>query len=275
MSASSEHFSCALCAGAAAGLSVDLLLFPIDTIKTRIQTEAGFWRSGGFRKVYSGLGSTAVGSMPGAALFFCTYEAVKQKSRLDSSSSSAALTLSHMTAASCGEVAACLVRVPTEVIKQRSQATNQRSFSVLTQTLRSEGLRGLYRGYTSTVLREIPFSLIQFPIWEALKATWTERQQRPLEAWQSGACGAVAGAVAAGLTTPLDVAKTRIMLARKNSDVARGSIVFALREVFASKGVPGLFAGVVPRVVWISIGGCIFLGVYDKVKTMCASNHAS
>ena len=274
MNAPAQDLGCALCAGAAAGLSVDLLLFPIDTIKTRFQTEAGFWRSGGFRKIYSGLGSTAVGSMPGAALFFCTYESMKH-ALTHNSPSPTILALTHMTSASCAEVAACLVRVPTEVIKQRSQATNQRSASVFTQTVRSEGLRGLYRGYTSTVLREIPFSLIQFPIWEALKLSWSRQQQRPLEAWQSGVCGAVAGAVAAGLTTPLDVAKTRIMLASRGSDVARGSIVFALRDVFASQGVAGLFAGVAPRVVWISIGGCIFLGVYDKVRLLCASKQFS
>ncbi len=32
-----------------------------------------------------------------------------------------------------------------------------------------QGLTGMYRGYLSTVVREIPFSLIQFPLWEYLK----------------------------------------------------------------------------------------------------------
>ena len=51
--------------GACAGMSVDVILFPLDTIKTRLQSEAGFWKSGAFKRIYSGLGSTIIGSAPG------------------------------------------------------------------------------------------------------------------------------------------------------------------------------------------------------------------
>jgi hypothetical protein len=54
-------------AGAAAGTSVDLLFFPIDTVKTRLQSAQGFLAAGGFRGVYKGLGSVVVGSAPGGA----------------------------------------------------------------------------------------------------------------------------------------------------------------------------------------------------------------
>lgn len=50
--------------GGLAGLVVDIVLFPIDTVKTRLQSERGFWRSGGFRGVYNGLAPAAVGSVP-------------------------------------------------------------------------------------------------------------------------------------------------------------------------------------------------------------------
>ena len=51
-------------AGAAAGLIVDVALFPLDTLKTRLQSQYGFWKSGGFKGVYKGIGPTAVGSAP-------------------------------------------------------------------------------------------------------------------------------------------------------------------------------------------------------------------
>jgi len=71
---SENKFLKALIAGGAAGTSVDVALFPIDTIKTRLQSPQGFLKAGGFKGIYRGLGAAAVGSAPGAALFFSTYE---------------------------------------------------------------------------------------------------------------------------------------------------------------------------------------------------------
>jgi len=41
------------------------------------------------------------------------------------------------------------------------------------------------------------------------------------------------------MTTPLDVAKTRIMLASQNSLEARGNLISVLRGVYLTKGIPG------------------------------------
>lgn len=52
-------------AGGCAGTAVDVTLFPLDTIKTRLQSSQGFFKAGGFRGIYSGLGAAAIGSAPG------------------------------------------------------------------------------------------------------------------------------------------------------------------------------------------------------------------
>ncbi|GFS06905.1 S-adenosylmethionine mitochondrial carrier protein [Elysia marginata] len=263
------NYKAALLAGAAAGTSVDVILFPLDTIKTRLQSEAGFRVSGGFRGIYSGLFSAALGSAPSAAMFFLAYETCKKNlGSLYRTRDKGWEAATHMTSASVGEVAACLVRVPVEVVKQRTQTlSTASSFSTFKRTLHAEGIGGFYRGYLTTVLREIPFSMIQFPLWEFLKSRWTEHQGGvPVTAWQSSLCGALAGGTSAALTTPLDVAKTRIMLAEQGSIEARGHMAAVLKQVASDKGIQGLFAGIVPRVMWISIGGAIFLGVYEKVR---------
>ncbi|KAL8853258.1 MAG: hypothetical protein Q9221_001869 [Calogaya cf. arnoldii] len=270
-------FTSALLAGALAGTTVDLSLYPIDTLKTRLQSSTGFYPSGGFRGVYAGVGSAIVGSAPGAALFFVTYEEVKLRLRLlhrNSNGTSERGTttgwtepVEHMIAASAGEVAACAVRVPTEVIKQRAQAAQHpSSMAALRFILAQRGdigalgvWREMYRGWGITIMREVPFTAIQFPLWEAMKV-WRRRKTGTSQssAIESGIFGSIAGAVAAGLTTPLDVLKTRMMLAKERQTALSLSV-----QIWRNSGPKAFVAGFGPRVMWISAGGAMFLGTYE------------
>ncbi|KAK9761427.1 S-adenosylmethionine transporter [Basidiobolus ranarum] len=250
-------------AGGMAGTAVDTALFPLDTIKTRLQSKAGFIKSGGFSGIYSGLSSAVIGSAPGAAAFFVTYETLKVALTGNATNESPFV---HMAAASGGEISACFVRVPTEVIKQRMQ-TNQ--FSTMSATvkalIKTDGILGFYRGYLSTVVREIPFTCIQFPLYERLKVEWGNVKGRKVEPWEAGLCGSFAGGVAAAITTPLDVVKTRLMLSAKGNHQYSG-IFHTMGRIYTEEGLRALFSGIGPRVMWISIGGYIFLGVYEKAK---------
>ncbi|VDN15907.1 unnamed protein product [Dibothriocephalus latus] len=107
------------------------------------------------------------------------------------------------------------------------------------------------------MFRELPSSLIQFPVWEFIKKLFAahnrSKQQRlsgksdpsikahpeDLTKAQFTFCGFVAGAVAGAFTTPVDVAKTRIMLADKDSLLASGRILTAMRVVYCESGILG------------------------------------
>jgi solute carrier family 25 S-adenosylmethionine transporter 26 len=159
-------YSSSLAAGALSGLSVDLLFYPIDTLKTRLQSSQGFLQAGGFSGIYRGIGSVAVGSAPGAACFFVAYESLKpflmhqlNAGHTSSTASSSANAVVHMSAASIAEVAACLIRVPTEVVKSRQQTSTYgqkvSSLRAFQAVVKEQGIRGLYAGFAGTVGREV------------------------------------------------------------------------------------------------------------------------
>ncbi|KAK4574628.1 S-adenosylmethionine transporter [Recurvomyces mirabilis] len=264
-----------LIAGGIAGTTVDTSLFPLDTLKTRLQSSAGFWASGGFRGVYNGIGSAIVGSAPGAALFFVTYESVKAQFTAGRDLGSYGTAGAHMLAASLGEIAACAVRVPTEVVKQRAQAGQYpTSMTALTSILAQRSSHGtlhvwreLYRGWGITVMREVPFTVIQFPLWEGMKR-WSLQQRtgpkpKDVTGAESAIYGSISGAVAAGLTTPLDVLKTRLMLAKE-----RESAAAITTRIWREEGGKAFFSGIGPRTMWISIGGAVFLGSYQWASNL-------
>ncbi|KAL9711403.1 S-adenosylmethionine transporter [Leucoagaricus gongylophorus] len=242
-----------LVAGGAAGTAVDLLFFPIDTIKTRLQSSQGFSAAGGFRGIYKGVGSVVVGSAPGAAAFFSVYDTMKKTLPLTEELA----PMNHMISASVGEISACMIRVPTEVIKTRTQtssygAAHASSVAAMKIVFRNEGINGFYRGFGITVIREA--DPIHIP----------PLHRKPLYAHEAAVCGSIAGGVAAALTTPLDVLKTRVMLDMRNSKVEKLPSLYAhFRNIYTQEGIHALFAGVVPRTLWISAGGAVFLGVYE------------
>mmetsp|Transcript_78001 Transcript_78001/g.226300 ORF Transcript_78001/g.226300 Transcript_78001/m.226300 type:complete len:275 (-) Transcript_78001:114-938(-) len=261
-------FTLALLAGGCAGTTVDVSLHPLDTLRTRIQSQEGFWKAGGFKGTYRGIFSAALGSAPGAAFFFSTYETMK---KVIKASAGEEHWTHHSAASACGEVAACLVRVPTAVVTQNMQVGHYNSFTeAVTTTLRTSGIRGFYAGYGTTVFREIPFAFIQFPIYEAFKKTWSSYQGAETTALQGAMCGSVAGSIAGGLTTPLDVAKTRIVLEKQGEGGVKKytGTVTTLRTIATEEGALALFRGVGARVTWISIGGFIFFGAYEKATNL-------
>ncbi|CAL5870927.1 uncharacterized protein PFLUO_LOCUS5169 [Penicillium psychrofluorescens] len=301
-----------LISGAIAGLTVDCSLYPLDTIKTRLQKArdhtapqtSRLTLRQTVRGIYAGLPSVLFGSAPSAASFFIVYDGVK-RSLLPRSShaetpSRSHVIVTHSLASSLGEIAACAVRVPTEVIKQRAQAglfggsslaalkdilalrhaeTPKTASGAAAQSVvpasRGYGavIRELYRGAGITIAREIPFTVLQFTMWESMKETYAQRYLRaetgsvivsPVPASTSAMFGSVAGAIAAGLTTPLDVIKTRVMLARRGDGGSEAPI--RLKEVvrgIAQEGFGAFWRGLGPRVAWIGIGGAVFLGSYQ------------
>ena len=158
------------------------------------------------------------------AIFFTVYEHCNKfflprvSSAVAGQEASHAIT--HMIAASCGELASCIIRVPTEVVKQRAQAMAEHSsFSAFREILvgRHESVfTGLYRGFGITIMREIPFTMIQFPLYESMKR-WQAKRLRKAKAnaFEAAVCGCISGGIAAGFTNPFDVLKTRIMLQKE------------------------------------------------------------
>ncbi|KAJ5657153.1 S-adenosylmethionine mitochondrial carrier protein [Penicillium longicatenatum] len=322
----SSPWTRSLLSGAVAGLTVDCSLYPLDTIKTRLQKARDLSAPQASRPslrqavrgIYAGLPSVLFGSAPSAASFFIVYDGVKRSFLPPPGStdtpSRTHIIFSHSIASSLGEIAACAVRVPTEVIKQRAQAglfggsslralqdilslrhapsqgaTTQPPVAGTNASIRSrpinqlsgkrgysQVLRELYRGAGITIAREIPFTVLQFTMWESMKEAYAKRYLQPasavtnpksladtqISASTSAMFGSVAGAIAAGLTTPLDVIKTRVMLTRRGDGSGNVRVKDIIRGI-AHEGMGAFWRGIGPRVAWIGIGGAVFLGSYQ------------
>lgn len=156
-----SDFAANALAGGLSGIAVDSILFPLDTIKTRLQARRGAAagvpvRPAGFAAFYRGLLSAMAGSFPAAATFWTAYQAAKGVVE-PALAHGPVPWLAPAAAAATADVAVTAVRNPFEVVKQQMQSGMHASTGQAIRTiLRVDGVRGLYAGYLSTGARPEP-----------------------------------------------------------------------------------------------------------------------
>ncbi|KAF5138801.1 S-adenosylmethionine mitochondrial carrier protein [Metarhizium anisopliae] len=281
-------------AGAVAAFTVDVLVYPLDTLKTRYQSQDYLSAYGissrkalAPRGLYQGIGSVVLATLPAAGLFFSTYE----KAKTVIGNLPLHQSLVHASASATAELASCLVLAPAEVIKQnaqilredRTKSRTSTSLQAWRQLAAGDAPMRLFTGYTALVARNLPFTALQFPIFEHLRSwAWERRRQRGSQergvletGLIAGTSAGAAGSVAAWVTTPSDVVKTRMMLTAarpgcrsgegggKNGGVASWTVT---RQIYIERGLVGFFRGALFRSGWTALGSSLYLGTYDGAK---------
>ncbi|XP_072213166.1 mitoferrin-1 [Excalfactoria chinensis] len=274
-------------AGAVAGIMEHSVMYPVDSVKTRMQSlqpdpkaqyrsvyEAlkkmilteGFWRP------LRGINVTMLGAGPAHAMYFACYEKMK-KSLSDTIQHGGNSHLANGIAGSMATLLHDAVMNPAEVVKQRMQMFNSPYKSVwqcVRTVQKTEGFGAFYRSYTTQLTMNIPFQAIHFITYEFMQERVNpHREYHPL----SHVCsGAVAGAVAAAATTPLDVCKTLLntqentALSSLNITGHLSGMANAFRTVYQLGGIAGYFRGVQARVIYQIPSTAIAWSVYEFFK---------
>jgi solute carrier family 25 S-adenosylmethionine transporter 26 len=278
----------AIAGGLAGGISTGII-FPIDTMKTMIQTNShivttqqafqALLRNRNVFNFYAGVAPAVVGSIPSSALYFGTYETMKQILRRHCNDT-LSRPFQHMIAASSGNIASSAVFVPKEVIKQQLQAFQSGSIpwtsskqinaiNVCSEIMRKRGLKGFYPSYRATLARNIPSAIVRFTIYEEFKRIAEERFGGRINSISLLFAGGLASGISSGLTTPLDVVKTRL----STGLLPPGSpVVTSLTAIAKKEGFRALYAGASTRIAWSALYGGIGLYSFECMKRVIKQN---
>ncbi|XP_019371102.1 PREDICTED: mitochondrial glutamate carrier 2 [Gavialis gangeticus] len=131
------------------------------------------------------------------------------------------------------------------------------------ELLQIQGLAGLYKGLGATLLRDVPFSVIYFPLFANINTHGQRHTGEKASFFHSFVSGCVAGSVAAVAVTPLDVLKTRIQTLQKGlgEDTYNG-IIDCARKIWMHEGPAAFMKGAVCRAMVIAPLFGIAQGVY-------------
>ncbi|XP_054780034.1 uncharacterized mitochondrial carrier C8C9.12c-like isoform X1 [Prosopis cineraria] len=276
-----------MAAGSIAGSIEHMAMFPVDTLKTRMQAMTGLdpGHHGGVRRalgsilklegpsgLYRGIAAMGLGAGPAHAVYFSVYEICKEKFSGGNRNNPAA----HAASGVCATIASDGVMTPMDVVKQRLQLKSSPYKGVwdcVKKVLKEEGAGALYASYRTTVVMNAPFTAVHFATYEAVKRGLTElspvNSEEDERVVVHATAGAVSGVAAAAVTTPLDVVKTQLQCQGVCGcdKLCSSSIGDVIESVIKKEGYRGLMRGCLPRMLFHAPAAAICWSSYEASKS--------
>lgn len=184
-------------AGAGAGLAVSFLACPTELIKCRLQAQSSLAEAGaisaaalpkgpmdvarhvmkdaGLKGLFKGLVPTMGREIPGNAIMFGVYEAVKQYMAGGPDTSNLGQG-SLILAGGLAGGALWLTVYPTDVVKSVIQVDDYKkprysgSIDALKKIVAAEGVKGLYKGFGPAMARSVPANAATFVAYEITRS---------------------------------------------------------------------------------------------------------
>ncbi|KAJ4707259.1 Solute carrier family 25 member 44 [Melia azedarach] len=290
--------------GAGLFTGVTVALYPVSVVKTRLQVASkdtvernafsvikGILRTDGIPGLYRGFGTVITGAIPVRILFMTALETTKAAAfkmvepfKLSEPTKAAiANGIAGMTGSLCSQA----VFVPIDVVSQKlmvqgysGHAKYSGGLDVARKIIKSEGIRGLYRGFGLSVMTYSPSNAVwwatygssQRIIWRFL-GDGTDLDEIAPSQWKIASVqatgGIVAGATASCITTPLDTIKTRLQVMGHDK---RPSARLVVKKLISEDGWKGLYRGLGPRFFSMSAWGTSMILAYEYLKRLCAKD---
>uniref|UniRef100_A0A915DRI0 tRNA (guanine(46)-N(7))-methyltransferase n=1 Tax=Ditylenchus dipsaci TaxID=166011 RepID=A0A915DRI0_9BILA len=287
-----------LSAGGIAGMAEHCVMFPLDSVKTRLQSlcpcpetncptpvhgVASMVKREGWMRPLRGVNAVAAGAVPAHALYFTAYE--KMKSFLTGDTRGNSNTLSYGLAGAVATTIHDLIMNPAEVVKQRMQMNYSPyggSLECVRCIYRNEGISAFYRSYSTQLLMNVPFQSVHFMVYEFI-----QQALNPEHAYNPKVhlvAGGLAGGLAAAMTTPLDCVKTVLNTQQTPNCLTNGQVVtkttyqgiaHAISSIYRSRGVLGFARGVQARVLYQIPATALSWSVYELFKFVLSDQKIS
>lgn len=269
-----------------------MIVTPLDVIRVRQQTlpldvdrRANLIFPKRIHQLWSGLGVSLVQSVPSTVVYMLGYEFFMSKFRGHDEWAQ----ISHrelfgpMISGGLARSISSTVCLPLELYKIRLQQYKPRNTELsrdLPNNSRSFGtlnfLKSQWRGLGVTLIRDVPFSAIYWTGYELIKSfiyrNYREKEFKISDTlFISFIAGSSSGSLAAILTTPADVLKSRMQMinytpGHQVSNFDKLSFRQVIQETYLRQGIKGFMVGWQPRIIRVSLSCGLMIGCYEGVK---------
>ncbi|XP_070544429.1 ADP/ATP translocase 3-like [Ptychodera flava] len=154
-------------------------------------------------------------------------------------------------------------RLATDIGRVRSEREFRGSIDCFRKIFSSDGFRGLYRGFSVSILGIIVYRSAYFGLFDTAKSFVPAEHQRNL---------AVSFAIAQFVTLcsgliayPFDTVRCRMMMQSGREKVIYRNTIDCWKKIYINEGGKGYYKGALTSILR-GVGGALMLVVYDLVK---------
>ena len=268
-------------------------IYPLAITKTKLMNESGLvrsspfrmmrsiWRDGGAKGFYRGWPPNVFFVMPEKAIKLTMNDffkrAMKERGWGVNAATGELTMVAEMAAGGMAGTVQVIATNPMELLQIQGATIADGAQPIsYPRLIRELGVSGLYTGVLSTLIRDIPFSMLYFSMYSQFKHQLLPDGETSNLAFKSFLAGSAAGTLAAAISCPMDVIKTRVHAAAKPARL--GFSEFVRREVsmwyvhasgiVRSEGAGALFRGVLPRCAIISPLFGITMTCYEEMQQL-------
>jgi solute carrier family 25 citrate transporter 1 len=249
--------------GSLAGTAEAIITWPFENLKTQMQfkdnqqtiikTAVNIYKSGGLNSFYRGLSPVLFFNIPKVISRFYAYDYSKNYLQSQNITGNTNIILSGLFA---GFVESTLVTVPSETIKTKMIKNPQLSIKNI---IKQEGLKGLYQGYTPTLLRQSLNQASRFLFYQHYK-DYIIKKYKKFSPYHSLQGGIFAGIFSVIVSTPADVIKTQMQEGKKEK------MLSIIKKIYFNYGITGFWRGSLARMLRVAPGQGVMFFTYDSVS---------
>jgi len=269
-------------AGSIAGLTEHTLLYPIDTVKTRMQAVLISNLGTQYKSfvdcfsqivkherpwaLFRGWPAVVVAAAPSHGMYFAAYEISKHNLGAEEGLHPFKIAIAGAFAAMAHDA----IVTPFDVIKQRMQLKQCPYSNVCScafETLKHEGYTSFFRSYPTTVLLNIPTFSTNFVVYETSKVFIQDTILESEENWLHHLfAGGIAGGIAGLVSNPLDVIKTSIQTDTSYGYKSIGKTISKIMHNNPDKPYRIFLSGATARATYMIPSAAITWTVYEAIK---------
>ncbi|XP_033822093.1 solute carrier family 25 member 55a [Periophthalmus magnuspinnatus] len=112
------------------------------------------------------------------------------------------------------------------------------------ELLQTQGIQGLYKGLGATLMRDVPFSVVYFPLFANLNRLGKSSTEESSPFYWAFLSGCAAGSCAAVAVNPCDVVKTRLQsLSKGTSEESYNGVMDCINKIMQKEGPSAFLKG--------------------------------